>query len=125
MKRLPFLLLLVLMISGCEPNEGSIRTVYRENMGEEWPLTIERGYLHCYCIDRDFPLFRCIKGILTIHDPMGKATYSVNDVRSPGHVPAADIEPIRRTDPENPSVKVDLGPLIERGYELCPSWHSG
>ena len=121
MRRIPFFLFLILMISGCEPNNGGTKTVYRGNMGEEWPLTIERGYLHCNCVDRGFPFFQCVKGALTIHDPLEGVTYSVNGVHVPKFVRATDIESIRRTDSENPSVKVDLGPLIERGLELCPS----
>ena len=121
MKRIPFLLFLILMISGCEPNSGGTTTIYRTNMDEEWPLTIEKGYLHCVCVDRGFPFFQCAEGAVVIHDPQEDVTYSVNNVHAPKVVRATNIEPIRRTDPENPSVKVDLGPLIERGLELCPS----
>ncbi|MYH63058.1 MAG: DUF2511 domain-containing protein [Caldilineaceae bacterium SB0675_bin_29] len=122
MKRIPFLLFLVLMISGCEPDTGGTRTIYRENMGEAWPLTIEKGYLHCVCADRrGFPLFQCAKGAIAVHDPLEGITYSVNGVHAPQFVTAADIEQIRRTDPEDPLVKIDLGPLIARGLELCPS----
>ena len=122
MKRIPFLLFLVLMISGCEPNTGGTKTIYRENIGEEWPLTIERGYLYCNCVDRGgFPFFQCVKGAVNIHNPLEGVTYSVNGVHDPRFVRVADIEPIRQTDPEDPSVKIDLGPLIERGLELCPS----
>jgi len=122
MKRIPFLLFLVLMISGCEPNTGSTQTIYREKMGEAWPLTIEKGYLHCDCAERrGFPLFQCAKGAIVVHDPLEGITYSVNGVHAPQFVGAADIEQIRRTDPEDPSVKIDLGPLIARGLELCPS----
>ena len=121
MRRIPFLLFLILIVSGCEPNNGATTTIYRADMGEEWPLTIERGYLHCNCVDRSFPFFQCVEGALTIHDPEGKVTYSVNDVHDRQFVGAADIESIRRTDPENPAVKLDLGPLIERGLDLCPA----
>ena len=109
------------MISGCEPNTGGTKTIYREKMGEEWPLTIERGYLHCKCVDRGVPFFQCVKGAVTIHDPLEGVTYSVNGVHAPQFVRATDIEPIRRTDPKDPSVKIDLDLLIERGLELCPS----
>ena len=121
MKCIPFLLLLILLISGCEPNNGATTTIHRANMDEKWPLTIEKGYLHCVCVDRGFPFFQCVEGALTIHDPAERVTYSVNDVHVPKFATATNIEPIRRTDPENPSVKLDLGPLIERGLELCPS----
>ena len=122
MIRIPFLLFLVLMISGCEPNTGRTQTIYREKMGEAWPLTIEKGYLHCDCADRrGFPLFQCAKGAIIVHDPLEGITYSVNGVHAPQFITAADIEQIRRPDPEDPSVKIDLGPLIARGLELCPS----
>ena len=121
MKHIPFLLLLLLMISGCEPNTGATTTMYRSNMGEEWPLTIEKGYLHCNCVERGSPFFQCVKGAVIIHDPLEGVTYSVNNVYVPQVVNSTDIEPIRRTAPEDPSRKLDLGPLIERGLELCPS----
>ena len=121
MKRIPFLPFLILMISGCEPNSGGTTTIYRAKMGEEWPLTIEKGYLHCDCVERGSPFFQCVKGAVIIHDPLEGVTYSVNNVYVPQVVNATDIERIRRTDPENPSLKLDLGPLIERGLELCPS----
>ena len=121
MKRIPFLLPLLLMISGCEPNNGGTTTILRADMGEDWPLTVERGYLHCDCVKRELPFFQCAKNALTFHDPAERATYSVNDVHVPRVVRARDIAPIRRADPKNPSVKVDLGPLIDRGLELCPS----
>ena len=54
------------MISGCEPNNGGTKTIYRANMGEEWPFIIERGYLHCICADRGFPFFQCVKGAVII-----------------------------------------------------------
>ena len=120
MKRVLFLLFFVLIISGCEPNTGGTRTIYRDDMGEEWPLTVERGYLHCQCVDRrGFPFSQCVKGAITLHDPLEGVTYSVNGVHAPKFVRAADLEPIRRTDPLEPSVKIDLGPLIERGLALC------
>ena len=120
MKRVLFLLFLVLIISGCEPNTGGTRTIYSEDMGEEWPLTIEKGYLHCICVDRrGFPFSQCVKGAITLHDPLEGVTYSVNGVHAPQFARTADIEPVRRTDPLESSVKIDLGPLIERGLALC------
>ena len=121
MKRILFLLLLVLLTSGCEPNTGGTRTVYRASLGEDRPLTIERGYLYCVCVERNRPFFRCIKGAVSIHDPQEGVTYTVNDVHAPQFVGYANIEPIRRTDPQDPSSKIDLTSLIEDGLELCPS----
>lgn len=113
------LLFLALLISGCEPDVGGTVTIRREDMGEEWPLTIERGYLHCHCVDRAFPFSRCVNGAVTIHDPLERVTYSVNDVHVPNYVRGADIGPIRRTGRGDRAVKLDLGPLIERGLALC------
>ena len=112
--------ILAIVFSGCyEPNSGRIRTVLRENLGEEWPLTIEKGYLTCVCIGRKFP-FRCTGDAITIHDPVENITYSVNGVHNPREPRKANIESIRRTDPQNPSIILDLDPLIERGLKLCP-----
>ena len=63
MRRIPALLLLVLMVSGCEPNTGQTVTILRESMGDEWPLTIEKGYMHCDCVERGgFPVLSMRKG---------------------------------------------------------------
>ena len=122
MKRIPPLLLLVLITSGCEPNSGKTVTIFQESMGDEWPLTIEKGYLTCDCVERDgFPFFRCIEGAVTLHDPAESIAYSVNGVHDPKFVAASDIEPIRRTTTGEATGQLDLGPLIERGLELCPS----
>ena len=121
MKRLPIVLLLAMMTAGCEANNGGTTTILRTVMDEEWPLTIERGYLPCDCVERELPFFQCAKSALTIRDPTERVTYSVNDVHVPSVIRAKSIEPIRRADSENPSGKVDLGPLIERGLKLCPS----
>lgn len=112
-------LFLVLMISGCEPDTGGTITIYREDMGEEWPLTIERGYLHCHCVDRDSPFSKCVNGAVTIHDPLERVTYAVNRVPVPNYVSGADIEPVRRTEQGDRAAKLDLGPLLDRGLALC------
>ncbi len=67
MGRIPALLILMLLGLGCEPNSGQTITIYREKMGNDWPLTIERGYLNCNCVERGgFPFYRCVKGAVTI-----------------------------------------------------------
>ena len=83
-------------------------------------MTIEKGYCIVFA-STAVSRFFSVQGAVVIHDPQEDVTYSVNNVHAPKVVRATNIEPIRRTDPENPSVKVDLGPLIERGLELCPS----
>lgn len=110
----PILIILALTISGCDVNKASIVTIHQEEMGQDWPLTIEKGYLACHCVERNF-WFWCSNGAVTIHDPNRNVTYSVNDVHLPTHVKANDIEPIRLFD----SREADLGPLIKRGLALC------
>lgn len=122
MKRILFLLLVIVIVSGCEPNTGRTQTVHRDDMGEAWPLTIEKGYLHCKCIARNFPFFSCAKGAITIHDPVGEVTYSLNKANKVSTLEftnIADIESIQRKSPISPTLMIELGPLIERGLELC------
>ena len=113
MKRTLLLLFLAVVISGCEPGSGGTITIHRGQMGEEWPLTVERCFLSCDCVDLGF--LHCESAAVTIH--VDGTTYSVNGVGRPG-LRAVDIDPIRRPDPQSPSSKVDLAPLIERGLAL-------
>lgn len=114
MKRSLLLLFLVVVVSGCESGSGGTITIHRGQMGEVWPLTVERGFLSCDCVDLGF--LHCKSAAVTIH--VDGTTYSVNGVATPG-LSTVNIDPIRRADPESPSSKVDLVPLIERGLELC------
>ena len=111
MKRVLFLLFLVLIISGCEPNTGGTRTIYSEDMGEEWPLTIEKGYLHCQCVDRrGFPFLNVSKAAIILIS--GKSNL-LCEWWQPESLELQN-EPIRRTDPQSHQQN-RFRSLIERG----------
>jgi hypothetical protein len=82
--------------------------VTRAEYGEDWPLTVARGILSCHSTGGGAVVFTAPDGTV----------YWVN-----GHgstVPGAkDIEPIWRDSPEPYIPKVSIGPLIDRGLELC------
>lgn len=104
MKRLLFLILL-LTACGRPANE---REVTAAQYGSAWPLTIEKGLLKC---DGDNG-----SGMVTLE--ANGTIYSVNGwAKSSGRY--TDIRSIWKDDPRIPGLKIDLGPLISAGLNLC------
>jgi hypothetical protein len=112
---------LVLMIQSVTPATGRVSTssaapapaatrprgyVSRAEFGAPWPLTVEDGVLSC------------VNGSAVIF-AHGGMTYAVNG-RAKGLKRYASIEPIWQTldSPLSP-MRVNIGPLIERGLTLC------
>jgi hypothetical protein len=78
--------------------------VSRADFGDEWPLTVGSGTLSC---DGDAVTFTT-----------GGTTYGVNGTaRTLNEWP--DIDPIWAKDPSGLAPKKDIGPLIDRGLDLC------
>jgi glucose/arabinose dehydrogenase len=72
--------------------------------GDAWPFTVESGTL------------RCIAGQAVVFEANG-IVYAVNGVaESQGF---ANVEAIWRDDPAVEGLKVNIGPIIERGRTLC------
>lgn len=97
-------LLAVLAMAGCvgSGSDNSI-TVTRADFGDEWPLTVEEGELAC---EADAVTFTT-----------GGTTYGVNGLAiGRGH---PEIDPIWADDPEGLVPKINIGPLLQRGLELC------
>ena len=84
--------------------------VTRDEFGEEWPLTVDGVALYC------------IGGFVLVEDDEG-IYYWVNggpDVaRTWFGVETLNIRRIWRDDPKNPDLKVSIGPIIDRGHEIC------
>lgn len=87
--------------------------ITEQQYGDKWPFTVSQGTLEC------IP-----PGIITFH--VNKKTYAVNGLASSrGYTEIDKIwrdDPNKKISPDQPSslmTKVDLGPLIERGLELC------
>jgi hypothetical protein len=105
-------LALLVQLAGCG-EEGATgasgQEVSRAEYGRDWPLTVGRGVLAC-----ERP-----QGV-TFTAPDGTA-YAVNGAAQDYGYP--EIDPIWRNSPDqydpHLTLKVNIGPLIDRGLELC------
>ncbi len=113
MRRWPFVVttctsLLVGCASGQNTDERDAALsgeVSAEEFGAEWPLTVPAGELRC----------EDGSSVTFTHDG---TTYAVNGTaRGTGRWP--DIDPIWAPDPGVEGLKVNIGPLIDRGLALC------
>lgn len=77
--------------------------VSRDELGAEWPLSVERGRLAC---DRDAVTFTA-----------DGETWALNGVAQTRGFP--EIDPIWLDHPSPNIPKKSIAPLIERGLELC------
>lgn len=87
--------------------------ITKQQYGDKWPFTVSKGTLECVP-----------PGIITFHTK--RNTYAVNGLASSrGYAEIDKIwrdDPKKKISPDQPSslmTKVDLGPIIERGLELC------
>lgn len=80
--------------------------ISKQEFGEDWPLTVDHGTLGCY--ETYGIVFTAPDGI----------EYTVN-----GTAKSADdlkeIDEIWADDPQIDGAKINIGPLIDRGLELC------
>ena len=82
-------------------------SVSRQEYGDEWPFTVERGELWCVSPGRN---------VLFVADGVN---YAVND-RARASKRWVDIEGrIWREDPKIPGTRVSLSNLIQRGLTFC------
>lgn len=88
------------------PNEVRIS---RQTFGDAWPFTVDEGILAGYGRS----------GVGQVVFTTDGATYAVNGTAA--KTGAYDsIDAIRADDPSKPGAKKDLGPIIDRGLQLCP-----
>lgn len=84
--------------------------VSKDEMGDAWPLTVDGVTLYC------------LAGWVLVEDDEG-TYYWVNggpDVaRTWFGVETKNIRRIWRDDPRTPDLKVNIGPIIDRGHEIC------
>jgi hypothetical protein len=79
--------------------------VTRADFGKDWPLTVDAGVLSC-------------EGASAVYFTANGIRYAVNgSARTRKDAP--DIDPIWAKDPRGYSPKKDIGPLIDRGLQLC------
>lgn len=80
--------------------------ISRAELGETWPLTVNRGTLRC-----EPP------GAVVFQAPDG-SDYAVNGLASSQGYP--DIDPIWADNPDPLIPKLTLAPILDRGLALCP-----
>ena len=91
------------------------KEVTKDNLGKEWPLTVNSGTIRC----EQIPGVRY--GQLVTFTTK-KTTYALNGTAK-GHSKkrgwVKEIDPIWKENPEIPGTKIYIGTLIDIGLELC------
>ena len=77
------------------------------HFGKHWPLTVEAGVVSCE------PPYSVI-----FMDPEG-TRYAVNGQAMTSYPELPRIDRIWAPDPEDPVLKIDISPVLDRGLELC------
>jgi hypothetical protein len=91
------------------------RPVDAESFGDEWPLTVDSGIVVCESVPAPLEMMYVL-----FVDPAG-AVYAVNGtargaLESQGWL---DFETIWKDHPDEFVPKVNIGPLIDAGLEIC------
>lgn len=104
----PLLLLVAVIVTISCSSDSSGLKITRDEYGESWPLTVSEGYLDCRGLNEI---------VFTVQN--GK-TYAVNG-SAKSNKEYADIIEIWKVDSSynDPAIRKDISPLIERGLELC------
>jgi Protein of unknown function (DUF2511) len=84
------------------PATGS-ETVKRSDYGKAWPFTVDSGVLAC-------------EGAGAVTFEANGTRYAVNGIAAGQDLPK--INPIWRDDPDLAGLKVNIGPIIDRGLKL-------
>lgn len=101
--------LLAVLLAACSSSSSSTpshqRDISRTDLGDNWPLTVDRGTLECR--DGSSVVFT-----------VGGTTYAVNGTAKGAHR-YAEIDAIWSADPNVAGLKKNIGPLIDKGLALC------
>lgn len=76
----------------------------------EWPLTVSEGVVRCEGSDGS--------GSVIFRAPDG-TDYAVNGTAKTVKQDLPEIEDIWKKDPDVPGTRINIGPVIDRGLELC------
>lgn len=96
----------------CHVASAASERVSSADFGETWPLKVKDGVLNCE------PIYEYEIVTFTTN---GK-TYAVNGLARGNRAKKRgwlDVEKIWKTDPRDPELKINIGPLIDRGRALC------
>jgi hypothetical protein len=96
----------VVLVLGACSGAAKGEKVTAEEFGSDWPLTVDEGHLNCEGA-----------GAVTFTDP-GGTTYAVNGTAQ-GATDYPEIDAIWADSNDNFAPKKNIGPLIDRGLDLC------
>lgn len=84
------------------PNEAMMS---KGELGKDWPLTVEEGIVRC-------------EGASEVYFTAEGRTYAVNGMAmTVSDLP--EIDAIWADNPDIKGLKINIGPIIDRGLELC------
>ncbi|MDQ3913925.1 MAG: YebY family protein [Actinomycetota bacterium] len=95
-----------LLLGACSGAGQEGQKVTADEFGNDWPLTVDEGYLNCEGA-----------GAVTFTDPDGN-TYAVNGTAL-GATEYPEIDAIWADSNNDFAPKKSIGPLIDRGLEIC------
>jgi hypothetical protein len=99
---------LVIGVSGCGTGGEPGEEVSRDEMGNDWPLTVESGTLRC--------AGESGLGAATIE--VDGSRYALNGIAKAQNA-GQDIQPIWASSDDGTGLKKSIGPLIDRALALC------
>lgn len=109
MMRIGLVGVLALALTACggsdTGDDSSTITVSASDFGDEWPLTVDSGTL------------RCEPPSAVVFETDDGREYAVNGMAATNGYD--EIEPIWAEDPSGNAPRMNIGPLIDRGLELC------
>ncbi len=97
--------------------DGTNAPIARADFGDAWPFTVPAGVLNCTVVGR---LSSGLE-IQSVTFAVNGKVYAINGVAR-GHAKQNgwhEVTPIWRNNPRIPGAKVDIGPVISRGLQLC------
>lgn len=97
---------IALLVVACGGSAADGRPVSKSDYGDEWPLTVDHGTL------------RCEGASAVVFVAPDGTEYGVNGTALADY---PEIDPIWANDPSGVAPKVNIGPLITDGLELCDS----
>lgn len=96
----------------CQTTWAASEHVSSSDLGAKWPLTAQAGVLNCELI---------YEYEIVTFTSKGK-TYAVNGLARGNRAKKRgwlDVAKIWKSDPQAPELKINIGPLIDRGRSLC------
>jgi hypothetical protein len=112
-QRLGPLIVLVLIAAACGSGSGDSTgssapgKITEAELGEEWPFTVSEGILRCHGS----------AGFGAVTFEADGTEYAVNGVAKGQDYPPVD--PVWADDPTVDGLKKNIGPVIDRGLDLC------